>query len=384
MKIRMRVLSTVACAAALMATGCGNLTIRSWVKVITEESSGSLTLGTEFIPIHSLQGGFLGSITLSTTTLPAPVNGTIAVDDVRIAGDAAPHVLGAVCVWGNPAIASSGTVTLDILAGHGSATINLNIKSAAQLTDQVGVPPIVLSQLATFPLDGVGLTQLLDAAVSGSGDGLLATSSDFVGDTTVLGTPARFALSLKVSNDSQAPVFDVNLLTVCGNHFNEQGRDIFYGINSKASYLLSSPLDKPSVPTVIKLADLGVHAGDHLKLARVGTYNDRLELRDGTLTKLGAAFSSTNVVRPTDQRNRIPGAIDAGTNVTTGGYPFCIIWPFCISKPSDIAQDFAVTNSPTVTVPNGAQYLIVGTLPDSMTWNDNSGFGLGVALTVNP
>ena len=43
-----------------------------------------------------------------------------------------------------------------------------------------------------------------------------------------------------------------------------------------------------------------------------------------------------------------------------------------------------MTNGPTVTIPAGAQYLIVAPIPDSLSWADNSGFGLGVALTVNP
>ena len=91
-------------------------------------------------------------------------------------------------------------------------------------------------------------------------------------------------------------------------------------------------------------------------------------------------FSSTNVVKKDNQRNRIPGAIDAGTDLSTPPH-FLLLLPI----PTDIPQDFAVTNSPTVTVPAGAQYLIVGTVPGTpLKWGDNSGFGLGVSLTVNP
>jgi hypothetical protein len=97
-----------------------------------------------------------------------------------------------------------------------------------------------------------------------------------------------------------------------------------------------------------------VHAGDQLKVARVGTYDDITELRDGNLTKVGALFSSSNVVKADDQKARIPGAIDAGTDVTTGSYLKCILWPFCTTVPTDIPQDFAVSTSATVTVPTGA------------------------------
>jgi hypothetical protein len=337
------------------------------------------------IPINRLSGGFLGAIVLNTTTIPAPVDGTVSVDDVRIAGDTAPGLVpGAICVWGNPAVASTGTIHLDILGGSGSTTITLNIKATAGLSDLFGIPPVELSQTATFPLNGIGITQLLNAATTGSGDGLFNTGATFTGDTVLLGAPATFNLNLQVTNESTPPLFDADLLASCGPHFNEQGRDIFYGVNSKASYLLASGSDQPVAPTIIKLSDLGVHAGDQLKVARVGTYDDVTELRDGNLTKVGALFSSSNVVKADNQKARIPGAIDAGTDVTTGSYQKCIIWPFCTTTPTDIPQDFAVSTSATVTVPTGAQYLIVAPIPDSLKWGDDSGFGLGVALTRNP
>jgi hypothetical protein len=384
MKTRMRVLGTVVCAA-LMATGCGNLTIRSWVKVITATSTGSIQspfLGTDPLQFQRLQGGFQGTIVLNTRTLPAPINGTLNVEDVRIGG--ASEVLGALCVWGNPAIASTGTVHLDILGGSGSANVNLAVKASTGLSDLAGVPPVELEQVATFPLNGVGLTQLLNASSSGSADGLFATSASFEGDTLLFGAPATFALDLDVTNESTPPLFDADVLAGCAAHFDEQGRDLLYAINSKSSYLLASGSDSPAPPLVINLAELGAHPGDTLKLARVGTYDDTLELKDGTLTKVGAVFSSSATVNAANQRNRIPGAIDAGTDVSTGSYLKCIIWPFCSSTPTDITQDFAITSSPTVTIPAGAQYLVVAPIPDSLTWGDNSGFGLGVSVTVNP
>jgi hypothetical protein len=379
------VLGTVVGAAALMATGCGNLTIRSWVKVITATSTGSVQspfLGTDPVQFARLQGGFLGRIVLDTRTIPAPVDGTLTVEDVRIGGIS--EILSTLCVWGNSALTSSGTVHLDILGGSGSATTNLNVKATTGLSDMAGFPPVELSQAATFPLNGVGISQLLNAASTGSPDGLFATSASFNGETVLFGAPAVFALSLNVTNESKPPLFDADVLAGCGAHFNEQGRDIFYGINSKSSYLLASGNDTPTAPLVIKLSDLGAHAGDTLKLARVGTYDDTLELKDGTLTKVGAVFSSSATVNAGKQRNRIPGAIDAGTDVTTGSYQKCIIWPFCTTTPTDITQDFAITSGPTVTIPTGALYLIVAPIPDSLSWGDNSGFGLGVAVTVNP
>lgn len=392
MKARMRAATLAVCAAALMATGCGNLTIRSWVKVITDQSSGTVTsdaLAGAVFDITELQGGFLGAIVLDTTTLPGPVKGTLSLDDVRILGNTV-GVLGYVCIWGNPTVASKGTVNLDILKSQGSATATLNVRASSRISDLLGIPDAEISQAATFPLNGVGLSQLLNAAVTGSADGLFATSAKFKGDTVILDAPASFNLNIAVTNDSKAPVFDPALLfdpttgLGCGPHFAQQGNDLFYGVNSKGSYLLAGGVDHPQPPTIISLADLGAAPGSTLKIDRIGTYNDKTELRDGTATKVGALFSSTNQVLKDNVRNRIPGAIDAGTNVTTGSYLKCLIFPICTSVPTDIAEDFAVTSGATLTVPPGANYLIVAPIPDSLTWGDNSGFGLGVALTVNP
>lgn len=381
MKLRMRVLGALlVCATSLLSTACGKLTIRSWINVITDQSTGSLLLdviGPSPIPLSRVQGGFLGAIALDTRTLPGPVDGTVSVDAVRIL--AAAPIVGSVCIWGNPAAPSSGTAHLDILGSTGSATLTLNLKASARIADLLGIPPVEISQAATFPLNGVGLSQLLNAATTGSGDGLFNSSASFVGETVLLGAPASFNLDIAVTNEGTPPLFDADLLAVCGNHFNDQGRQVFYSVNSKASYLLASGSDEPAPPAIIALADIGAHPGDHLKIDRVGTYNDKTELRDGSATKLGALFSSTDVVKKDNQRNRIPGAIDAGTDFTTPPH-----WLLLLPIATDISQDFAVTSSPTVTIPAGANYLILGTIPDSMKWGDNSGFGLGVAVTVNP
>jgi len=372
---RMRVLGLVLGASALLATGCGKLTIQSWVKVVTAQSSGTLQsdlLGPDPIPVTRLQGGFQGAIVLNTTTLPAPLDGTVAVNDVRIGGDNTTTVVGIVCVWGDPNAPSSGTIHLDILGGTGSTTLTLNLRASATIVDELFQPPVSLSQTATFPLNNVGLTQLLNASSSGSADGLFATSASFNGTTDLLGMPATFDLSLAVDNASTPPLFDADILAECGPHFAEQGRDVFYGINSKSSYLQVGLLDKAAAPLVIALSDIGAKPGDTLKIARVGTYDDITELKDGNVTSAGALFSSSNTVNAPSQKNRIPGAIQSTAPSYNTGFL------------SDIPQDFSIANSPTVTIPAGAAYLILGTVPPSKVWNDNSGFGFGVSLTVNP
>jgi len=98
-------LSTLALAglAALLGTGCGNLTIRTWVTVIEDESSGEVQTGTSRpVAISRLQGGFLAKVTVDTNQiLSGPLQGTIEIEDVRIAGQA-PGGIGQICTWGEP------------------------------------------------------------------------------------------------------------------------------------------------------------------------------------------------------------------------------------------------------------------------------------------
>jgi len=393
MKARMRVLGAIS-VFALLASGCGKLTINSWVKVISDQSSGSIQsdpIGPNPFPINRLQGGFLGDIVVDTSKLPAPLDGTVGIGKVEIAGDtngpAGQTIIGQVCVWGDPNNPSNGTIHLDLLGGNSSTTLNLNLKATATIAQTLHQPPVFLSQSQTVPLAGIGIAQLISASQTGSADGLFAATTNFTGNTTVGGLPATFTLNLSITNQATPPLFDADLLKFCGPHFNEQGKDIFYGINSKSSYLTANKFDNPQPPLIIPLADIGAKPGDRLLLARVGTYDDKTELKDGKETRVGAVFSSSDTVLTPDQNKRVPDAIASimAPSVVTGSFQVsCFLWPFCTVSSTDILQDFTIANSPTVLVPFGAQFLIVGTLPPSNQWGDNSGFGLGVDITVNP
>ena len=69
-------------------------------------------------------------------------------------------------------------------------------------------------------------------------------------------------------------------------------------------------------------------------------------------------FSSSATLLPTDQLNRVPGAIDAGVDIVTAG-----------SRDTDIAQDFAI-GSLKIRIPAGAKYLFVAA-PDNFS-SDNA------------
>jgi hypothetical protein len=186
-----------------------------------------------------------------------------------------------------------------------------------------------------------------------------------------------FELDLAVTNDTTPPLFDPQHLLNCQDFWSEQGTALYHGVNSKSSYLRAWPGDAPKAPRVISLADLGVAPGDTLHLDTIGTFADSTTLEDGTKTAMTAVFSSTSQILGTNQRNRIPGAIDAGTDINTGGYWSCFLI-FCSFQSSDISQDVRVDPRTSVVVPAGANYLFVAPLAPSRKWADNSGFGFGV------
>ncbi|MCC2670471.1 MAG: hypothetical protein K0Q72_2942, partial [Armatimonadetes bacterium] len=75
-------------------------------------------------------------------------------------------------------------------------------------------------------------------------------------------------------------------------------------------------------------------------------------------------FSSTDVLDPAADSHRVPGAIDAGTDVFS-------IPTFVGAQPTDIPEDFAITGGGTdLTIPAGAQFLFVS--PNDSFFSDNS------------
>jgi hypothetical protein len=352
-------------AFAVVMSGCGILSIESWVVIDTAKSTGSVSIaGGPAQALTDLQGGFLGLIQVDTTKLPGPLSGPISVEDVRIATGGP---FGTVCISADASNPSTGKVSLNVLAGTGSATLNLNLLATA-----LGQTAKV-NQSTTLNLSGVSLTTLLSAATSGSAAGLFDTTADFSSTATILGLPVTFDLTLTVTNQETLPPLDASAAS-CAGQFAANGlpAGLFYGVNSKSSYLFPFFGDKPQSPLVIALSDLGAGPGSTLRLTTIGTFADSTLLKDGTNTQMSGVFSSSNtVLAPGKALNRVPGAIAA-----TGVKPF--VTPF----PTDIPQDFQVNPSVTVKVPAGAAYLIVAPFSPDLNWSGNSGFGFGVAVKV--
>jgi hypothetical protein len=369
--------------AALLSTACGQLTIRTWVKVVEAESSGLIAVLGSDRPFDRVQGGLLAVVRVDTSQ-PTPIRGTMSLDDVRIAASE-PSLLGPVCVWGDPTRPTNGTVTIDLVGGESSADLVLNLLASTRFSEEIGFEPTPLSQPASFDLSGSGgglgaVQLLLEAERTGSADGLFATDAAFVGESTISGIPVRFELDLSLTNEGSPPLFSADLLEFCGPHFEEQGKSLFFSVNSKGSYLTADNTDKPALPLVIDLADVGAAPGDRLRLRSVGTYSERRELRDGTQTRMTAVFSASAQITDPAERRRVPGAREAGSNVATPSVTRCILIALCPKVPTDIPEDFRVDPQVDVRVPNGATHLVVAAFPAVLSYRNNSAFGFGVSV----
>lgn len=374
-------------AFAAASIGCGELTMRTWVKIIEEESGGTIAFRVESPPppllIERLQGGFLTVVELDTRDLPGALDGTLTLQEVRVAA-IEQSLLGPFCNWNDPEGYSGGSISLDILGGESESDVFLDGKGQAFLSDLVGMPPIDVETPVDFELGGeLGLSTFMDTLDTGSVDGLFASQTSVETDQEILNIPVTITLNLSVNNDAEPPLFDTDLLAFCGQFFDEQGAALYYGINSKSSYLLAK-YDKPLEPLVVSLEELGAVPGDTLRLTAVGTYADSTLLRDGNDTLVAGVFSATDTVLPSWNSDRLPDAIDAGEDYQTPRYWSCfglICWP---SASTDIPEDFRIDPEVDVVVPAGAGYLIMAPIDTQLEFEDNTGLGFGVDIEVNP
>lgn len=377
---------------AVASSGCGQLTIRTWVKIIEGEENSSGYIQLNFPPplpprppdpIVGLQGGMLTAVQLDTRDLLAGMEGTLVLEDVRIAG-MSPTLVGQLCTWNDPEGDSSGTFTMDLLGGTSTTELFLDAKAQTFVSASLGLPPTDIETPVDLDLGGaLDITAFLGALNTGTVEGMFATQTSLTNSVEILGVDADFTMDLSLNNGPTPPVFSADLLSFCQGYFDEQGTALFYGLNSKSSYLLAR-FDKPADPLVVSLADMGAAPGDTLRMTAVGTFADSTLLKDGSNTRVTGVFSATDTVLSRSSSDRIPDAIDAGANYTTPHYWTCI-GLICLPFPStDIPEDFRIDPQVDVVVPAGAQYLIMAPVDGGLKYDDNSGLGFGVDIEVNP
>lgn len=134
-------------------------------------------------------------------------------------------------------------------------------------------------------------------------------------------------------------------------------------VNPRATYLHTAIPDANALPAVaIDLTALGLQPGDPIRLERLGAFAPGGSFPDQQ--SMIGVFSSTDTLDPATESHRVPGAIDAGTDVLS-------LPTFVGAQPTDIPEDFAITGAGTVlTIPAGAQVLFVS--PNDSYFSDNS------------
>jgi hypothetical protein len=121
-----------------------------------------------------------------------------------------------------------------------------------------------------------------------------------------------------------------------------------------------------SLPIV--LSDIGISAGDTIQLEMLGDwydghagYSGDVSSMDVVSEMIGVFSSNSSLLSPT-MLNRVPGAIDAGIQITTWNTLFD-------NLSTDVPSDFGITNT-IVQVPSGATHLFVAA--HDIYYSDNS------------
>lgn len=186
---------------------------------------------------------------------------------------------------------------------------------------------------------------------------------------TLLAAGVALALAL--------PLSGCDSIEVAGDRPGDEGGETFVRVNPRQSYVLTSnnDLDDLDAPAV-RLADFGYITGGPICFRAEGDFflspNYRASQRGGPLVT--AVFSRTDELRNGTFRDRVTGAIDAGTDVVTDPTNRDAL-------ATDIGQDFDATDV-CLTVPEGARFVFFGAYDTYYTDNaDLNGAQFGVLLT---
>ena len=157
----------------------------------------------------------------------------------------------------------------------------------------------------------------------------------------------------------------------------------FLSLDPRATYLRTE--SDPALSAVAyPLASLGVSPGDFIRIERVGFYSPLNPGYPDSIRYLDAVFSGSSTLLSSANLNRVPDAIDAGTDVFTPN-------TWIGGLPTDISQDFAVDDGSTFSsvelhVPVGANYIFF-TVNDSLfsdNGDPNGDFGANISVIPEP
>ncbi len=367
--------------------GCGEMTIRTWVRVLEDESGGWVDVNGEVFDVERLQGGFLTETKLNTLQVLGTMEGTIELLDVRMAGEV-EGIIGKLCTWGNHPGESTGTLRMNLLQRTLETDLYLDALATTELSEAFGLPPISFAQPIDFDLGAnFELDTFVNAFLEGSTEGLFETTSQIASEMEIIGIPAVFNLETAVTSGPHPPVFDEDLLDYCGELFAQQrfGDAAYYAINPKSSYMRHLNNDRPKDPLFISLDEVGAAPGDMLRLRTHGVYSILLLAKDGIDTRLGGVFSRNEDLLDSSHLGRLPGVVGStAPPMNTWLSIFCAFSTCNDFGGDDIPQDFQINPERTVRVPPGARYLVVAPVDGWRSYHENTGLGFGLTVEVNP
>lgn len=124
-----------------------------------------------------------------------------------------------------------------------------------------------------------------------------------------------------------------------------------FPVNPKSTFLRTSQDPDAAAPLIVDLGANGFPPGSLVRIRALGAYAPGAALPE-TSRRLVCVFSNGSQLSAADQANRVPGAIDASTDVTTDRTANG-------NLATDIPQDFQCGDV-IVAVPQGATHLFVG------------------------
>ena len=162
-----------------------------------------------------------------------------------------------------------------------------------------------------------------------------------------------------------------------------QNPSITQSINPRSTYIRASQLDVGALNAIaIDLMNLGILPGSTIRLQQLGKFRALGDPGPELSTAMGGVFSSSNTLLPRNFLNRVPGAIDAGTDFVTG---LTNLSSITYPRFTDIPEDFLITDI-QVQVPVGAAFLFVGALDSQFLDNtdlDND-FAVQISTVTSP
>jgi hypothetical protein len=124
-----------------------------------------------------------------------------------------------------------------------------------------------------------------------------------------------------------------------------------FPLDPRSTYLRTNNDPNAQPPLILNFGAQGVAPGTLLRIRAIGNYRSSPGVADDRLRVI-CVFSSNDTLLPGDQPARVPGAVEASTDVDTGA-------TFLGNLVTDISEDFLCVDV-LVPVPAGATHLFVG------------------------